>query len=103
MDFISGIAAGSAGPIIVQALMWLARRDRQRIDADQESIRAEQSELWLALEDVKREQASLRERVAGLPNREELQRLEERLEKKIDDLGMRILDALSSNLAGIRA
>lgn len=87
--------SAAAGAFLWQIGAWLIRRDRARVDEDRRDDKAEIQRLWDEVERVKREQSDLREKIAGLPTRADIQRLEERLEQKIDELTRVVLEALS--------
>lgn len=86
IEILGGAAGGAA---IWHLVVWILKRDRVRVGQD---IR----DLWDEMNKIKAEQASLREKVAGLPSREDLQRMEAKLEKKIDELTKLVLEAMRS-------
>jgi uncharacterized membrane-anchored protein YhcB (DUF1043 family) len=85
------LGGGALGSLIV----WFLKRDRGQVDKDQDANRREIEKLWGELDRVKREHAELAKEMASLPAREELQRMEERLQRQIEILSERILSALA--------
>lgn len=70
---------------------FLAKRDREEVDRKIQTILTENRQLRAELTDAKVDLGRLKERIAGLPTHtaltERLERLEARLERRLEDLG----------------
>lgn len=86
-DMFTGAVLGASPMILWKVIAWFAARDRARSDEDRR-------DLWTELNKVKTEQADLRAKVAALPIKGDIERLEERIDKRLDDLTRLILEAL---------
>lgn len=86
-ELLTGAAIGVSPVILWKVVAWFATRDRARADEDRR-------DLWAELNKVKKEQSELRAIVAALPIKGDIERLEERLDKRLDDLTRLILDAI---------
>ncbi len=84
----------------------LIMRDRKQISIDVEALQKDQASLRAELSKAKEDLATLRERIRSLPDhkalQERLERLEERLEGKLDAWGDRLQASLDTALTAMR-
>lgn len=86
-DLLTGAVIGATPTLLWKVIAWFATRDRKRQDEDMR-------DLWTELEKVKGDQAELKSKVAALPLRGDIERLEQRIEQRLNDLTQLILDAI---------